>query len=87
MPGLGPAPAWPVGLIVEDNGEIVVADRHGGRILVLDTSGRWIGSGSRRGWEPGLLRFPSDIARLPDGRIVVADQGNGRIQLLRRLEQ
>ena len=86
VPGLDPAPAWPVGLIVEGNGEIVVADRHGGRLLVLEASGRWIGSGSRRGWEPGLLRFPADIARLPDGRVAVADQGNGRVQLFRRLE-
>jgi hypothetical protein len=86
VPGLEPAPAWPVGLIVEDNGEIVVADRHGGRLLVLETSGRWLGSGSRRGWEPGLLRFPADIARLPDGSVAVADQGNGRVQLFRRLE-
>jgi hypothetical protein len=86
VPGLDPAPAWPVGLIVEDNGQIVVADRHGGRLLVLETSGRWVGSGSRRGWEPGLLRFPADLARLADGSVAVADQGNGRVQLFRRLQ-
>ena len=86
VPGLDPAPAWPVGLIVEDNGEVVVADRHGGRLLVLDTGGRWVGSGSRRGWEPGLLRFPADLARLPDGSVAVADQGNGRVQLFHPLE-
>lgn len=86
VPGLDPAPAWPVGLVVEDNGQVVVVDRHGGRLLVLETSGRWIGSGSRRGWEPGLLRFPAGLARLPDGGIAVADQGNGRVQLFRRLE-
>lgn len=86
VPGLDPAPAWPVGLIVEDNGQVIVADRHGGRLLVLETSGRWIGSGSRRGWEPGLLRYPADIARLPDGGVAVADQGNGRVQVFRRLE-
>jgi sugar lactone lactonase YvrE len=87
IPGLAPAPAWPVGLIVESNGEILVADRHGGRLVVIETSGRWAGSGSRRGWEPGLLRFPADIAQLPDGRIVVADQGNGRVQIFRRIEE
>jgi hypothetical protein len=86
VPGLDPAPAWPVGLIVEDNGRVIVADRHGGRLLVLENSGRWIGSGSRRGWEPGLLRFPADLARMPDGSIAVADQGNGRVQIFRRLE-
>lgn len=87
VPGLDPAPAWPTGLIAEANGEVVVVDRHGGRLLAIDTSGRWAGSGSRRGWEPGLLRYPGDIARMPDGRIAVADQGNGRVQLFRRLER
>ena len=87
VPGLAPTPAWPVGLLVAANGEVTVADRHGGRILVLTAGGRWVGTGSRRGWEPGLLRFPRDIARLPDGRIVVADQGNGRVQVFRRLEE
>ena len=86
VPGLEPAPAWPVGLIVEDSGQVIVVDRHGGRLLVLETSGRWVGSGSRRGWEPGLLRYPADLARLPDGGVAVADQGNGRVQLFRRLE-
>jgi hypothetical protein len=87
VPGLTPTPAWPVGLFVETDGEIVVVDRHGGRIVVIKTNGSWEGSGSRRGWEPGLLRFPADVARLPDGRIAVADLGNGRVQLFRRLEE
>ncbi|MDH3523030.1 MAG: hypothetical protein OES32_05525 [Acidobacteriota bacterium] len=87
LPGVGPTPAWPVGLAVEANGEVVVVDRHGGRILVVEASGRLAGSGSRKGWEPGLLRFPASLARLPDGRVVVADQGNGRVQLFRRLEE
>ena len=81
-----PTPAWPVGVLVEDDGEIVIVDRHGGRVQVLETSGRWIGTGSRRGWEPGLLRSPAGLAQLPDGRLVVADQGNGRLQIFRRLE-
>jgi hypothetical protein len=86
VPGVDPVPAWPVGLVVEANGEMIVVDRHGGRLLVLEASGRLAGSGSRKGWEPGLLRFPAGLARLPDGRIVVADQGNGRVQFFRRVD-
>jgi len=78
-------PAWPVALDVAPDGEILVLDRHTGRILALDSNGRWIGFGSRQGWEPGLLWFPADLANVSEGLVVVADQGNGRVQLFRQV--
>jgi len=71
---------------VTPGGEVLVADRHNGRLLVLDATGRPLGQGSRRGFDPGLLRFPSGIALLPDGGIVVTDEGNGRVELFRRIQ-
>lgn len=79
-------PAWPVGLAVESGGDVFVVDRHGGRLLVLDATGQVIGQGSRWGWEPGLLHYPARLTRLPDGLIVVADEGNGRAQIFRRID-
>jgi hypothetical protein len=87
IPGEGPVPAWPSGLAVEPGGDVAVVDRHGYRILVYDASGTAVGVGSRKGWEPGLLMFPGGIARLPDGRLLVADQGNGRVQIFRRADR
>lgn len=84
VPTDGPVPPWPAGLAVTAGGQALVADRHNGRVVVLDPAGRPVGFGSRQGWDPGLLRFPADLALLPDGRIAVADQGNGRVQLFRR---
>ena len=84
LPGVGPVPAWPVGLAVTAGGDVVVVDRHGGRMLVLKTGGEIAGFGSRQGWEPGLLDFPAGIALMPDGEVIVADEGNGRVQLFRR---
>ena len=80
-------PAWPVGLAVEPGGDVLVVDRHGSRLLVIDARGEWVGLGSRDGWEPGLLRYPAGIARLPDGQVLVADQGNGRAQVFRRTDR
>jgi hypothetical protein len=80
VPGAGPVPAWPVGVVVEPGGNVLVVDRHNHRIVRLSPEGTIIGVGARGGWEPGLLRFPADLTRLPDGRVVVADLGNGRIQ-------
>jgi DNA-binding beta-propeller fold protein YncE len=84
LPAFEQVPAWPTGLAAEPGGNLLVVDRHVGRVLVLDANGQVTGVGSRKGWEPGLLLFPAGIARLPGGLVVVADEGNGRAQLFRR---
>lgn len=86
LPSEGPVPAWPVGIAVEPNGSLDIVDRHGGRILVIDATGKPEGAGSRRGWESGLLLFPAAIDRLGNGNLVVADEGNGRVQIFRRVD-
>lgn len=86
LPASDQIPAWPVGLAVEPGGDIVVVDRHTGRLLVLDATGRVVGLGSRMGWEPGLLLYPAGLARLPNGQFLVADEGNGRAQVFRRID-
>lgn len=83
VPGESPVPAWPVGIVMRPGGNLFVVDRHGGRLLEMGVGGRQEGRGSRRGWDAGLLRFPAGMAWLPDGRLAVADQGNGRVQLFR----
>lgn len=86
LPSEGPVPAWPVGIAVEPSGSLAIVDRHGGRLLVLDATGEPEGAGSRRGWESGLLLFPAGIDRLDNGSLVVADEGNGRVQFFRRVD-
>jgi hypothetical protein len=83
VPGVAPSPSWPVGLAVTSGGELLVLDRTGGRVVLLDARGAADGAGSRKGWDAGLLRYPAGLALGPDGLIVVADQGNGRVQLFR----
>jgi sugar lactone lactonase YvrE len=83
LPAHDQAPAWPSGLATEPGGNLLVVDRHAGRVLVLDAGGQVAGVGSRKGSEPGLLLFPAGIARLPGGLVVVADEGNGRAQVFR----
>ena len=82
----GPVPVWPSGLIVDPGGELTVVDRHVGRLLLIDAAGNVTGTGARRGSGSGLLRFPAGITSLPDGRVAVADEGNGRVQIFRRLD-
>ena len=83
VPRTGPVPAWPVGVSLAPSGDITIADRHGQRLVSFDNSGRPRGIGSRGGWVAGLLRHPSRLVRLNDGRIAVVDQGNGRLQIFK----
>ncbi len=85
VPGQGPVPAWPDGIAVEPGG-LLFADRHGCRIVALDGAGRLTGAGGAKGWEPGRLLSPAGMTRLPDGRLAVADRGNGRVQIFQRLD-
>jgi hypothetical protein len=87
VPGEGPMPAWPAGLVAGGSGELAVVDRHAGRIVIFDRDGIVAGVGARRGSEPGLLMFPRDVTTMPDGRVLVADEGNGRVQAFRRTDQ
>ncbi|HLF57528.1 MAG TPA: hypothetical protein VI942_11840 [Thermoanaerobaculia bacterium] len=80
VPADGPVPAWPAGLAAEVGGRLFVLDRHGHRVVALDSDGRLAGVGSGRGWEPGLLMLPKGLVRLAGGDLLVGDQGNGRVQ-------
>jgi hypothetical protein len=86
VPPLEPVPAWPISM-VQIEGDLLVLDRHGHRLVLFDSRNRVQGIGARRGWEPGLLLFPSGLAVFPDGRVAVADQMNGRVQIYKRIEE
>lgn len=81
MPAEGEVPAWPAGIASEPSGRLFVLDRHTHRVVVLDPGGRAIGVGSGKGSEPGQLRYPSGMARLPGGGLLIGDGGNSRAQL------
>ncbi len=86
VPGEGPIRAWPSGLAA-DRGGLLVLDRHAGRVVALDARGAAVGSGARAGREAGLLWLPAALTLMPDGRVAVADQGNGRVQIFRRADR
>ena len=71
----------PVGATVAPDGSLVVADTHEHRIVCYSPSGEilWMLGGYGKG--PGEFIYPTDIAFLPDGRMLIAEYGgNDRIQ-------
>jgi sugar lactone lactonase YvrE len=86
MPGNGPDYLnGPSGVVVAPNGDIYVADGHGGqtndRIAKFDKTGKFITAWGKHGKAAGEFDAPHGIALDSAGRVYVADRANNRVQV------
>ncbi len=78
----------PCDVVVAANGDIFVADGHGGmgsevhpRIVKFSKDGKYIKEWGKRGSAPGEFNAPHALALDSLGRLFVGDRGNNRIQI------
>ena len=76
----------PSDVAIASNGDIFVADGHGGddsnaRIVKFSKDGKFIKAWGRKGTAPGEFDAPHSLAFDSRGRLFVADRGNNRIQI------
>jgi len=75
----------PSDVVVAPNGDIFVADGHGGdtnaRIAKFDKDGKFIKAWGKKGTAPGEFQTPHGLALDSAGRLFVADRENNRIQI------
>jgi len=75
----------PSAVLVAPNGNIFVADGHGGntnaRIVKFDKTGKFIKTWGQKGSGPGDFDGPHALAMDSRGRLFVADRSNNRIQI------
>lgn len=75
----------PSDVIVAPNGDIFVADGHGGttnaRIVKFSSSGKFIKAWGKKGTGPGEFDTPHALAFDSKGRLFVGDRANRRIQI------
>ena len=75
----------PSDVITAPNGDIFVADGHGGntnaRIVKFDKNGKFIKTWGKKGTAPGDFDTPHGLAMDSRGRLFVADRNNNRIQI------
>jgi sugar lactone lactonase YvrE len=86
VPGNGPdAFNRPSDVLVAPNGDVFVADGHGGasnaRIVKFSTEGRFIKEWGKKGSAPGEFDTPHSLAMDSQGRLFVADLRNFRVQI------
>jgi DNA-binding beta-propeller fold protein YncE len=86
MPGNAPGYLdGPSGVVVAPNGDIYVADGHGGttndRIVKFAKDGKFITAWGKHGKAAGEFDTPHGIALDSAGRVYVADRANNRIQI------
>ena len=83
----------PCDVVTDIQGNIYVGDGHGGqnanappgtvaRIVKFDRRGRFIASWGRLGSGPGEFRTPHALDIDSEGRLIVGDRGNNRLQIL-----
>lgn len=71
----------PTGVAIAPNGDIYVSDGYGNaRVHRFSREGTLIQSWGEPGTGPGQFNLPHDIWVMPDGRVMVADRENDRIQ-------
>lgn len=75
----------PSDVVVGNNGDIFVADGHGGntnaRIVKFSKDGKFIKSWGKKGSAPGEFDTPHSLAIDSRGRLFVADRNNNRLQI------
>jgi DNA-binding beta-propeller fold protein YncE len=86
VPGAGPDTFnGPSDILIAPNGDIFVADGHGGdtnaRIVKLSKDGKFIKAWGKKGSGPGEFDSPHGLAMDSAGRLFVADRSNSRIQV------
>lgn len=86
VPGDGPDTFnQPSDVITAPNGDIFVADGHGGntnaRIVKFDKNGKFIKTWGKKGTAPGEFDTPHSLAMDSKGRLFVADRNNNRLQI------
>lgn len=75
----------PSAVAIASNGDIFVADGHGGnsnaRIVKFSKDGKFLMTWGKKGSAPGELNIPHALAFDSKERLFVADRGNNRIQI------
>jgi sugar lactone lactonase YvrE len=67
--------------ITDSRGTVYIVDEDGGGIVILGADGTFVGRQLSKGWNEGLLYFPSQMCVNEKGEVFISDRGNSRVQI------
>ncbi len=66
--------------LMASRGRLYIVDQHGNGVVVLGTDGSFQGRQLAIGWNDGFVYYPSQLCMTEEGRVLVADRNNDRVQ-------
>lgn len=72
---------FPTNIAVDQNNFILLVDKHGGNLVILNPSGSFLGHKFGFGWKESQFYYPSQLCISKQGKVFIADSGNSRIQI------
>lgn len=72
---------FPVNIAIDNQGIIVLVDKHGGSLALVGQDGSFLGHKFAYGWHESQFYYPAQICISPGGYIFVADRHNSRVQM------
>lgn len=72
---------FPTGITTDKQGLIYIVDKNGGGIVILGHDGSFLSRQLSMGRSEGLLYYPTQICINEKSEVLIADQGNNRIQI------
>jgi sugar lactone lactonase YvrE len=83
QPGTNPGEFdYPIGVAVDSDGNVFVADTYNHRIQEFDNNGNYLAQFGTYGSNPGQFNYPEGLALDGNGHLFVAEWGNNRVQKL-----
>jgi sugar lactone lactonase YvrE len=68
-------------LTTDSRGILYVVDENGAGVVILGQDGSFLGRQLAKGWNEGLLNYPSQMCLNEKGEAFIADKGNSRVQV------
>lgn len=72
---------FPVGVAIDDDGNIFTSESGNHRISVFTAGGKFVRCFGRKGTDLGMFQNPRHLCFDPQNRLVVADEQNQRLQI------